>query len=307
LLISPLKVKEKIIGVINMADKPFHKSYSSGDMKLLASISSQAALSIYNSMLIRELKENERIQKEMEIAEAVQKNLLPAKAPEISGIDLAGRCLSAKRVGGDYYDFFPTPGEGGLGIVIADISGHSVSAAIMMAITRGLLQSEAIRNNGPATLLADVNRLLFHDLESSELFITMIYASYCPKRRSISLSNGGHNPPLLFRARSKRPEFLESDGMAIGFLPEVAFEERRLRLHRGDLLVLYTDGIIEAEDPHGNPFGMDRFISLLAKNRGRSSGDVLEKSYQAVLKYIGQDDPHHVQEDDITLVVMKVL
>jgi len=304
LLMSPLKVKEKVIGLINLADKPSERAYHAGDLKLLSAISSEAALSIYSSVLIRDLKENERIQKEMEIAETVQRNLLPREAPDIPGVEFAGHCVPAKRVGGDYFDFFPDS-EGTVGILVADVSGHSISSGIMMAITRGLLQSEAIRNKSPSQLLRDVNRILFKDLVSSELFITMVYFLYSPEGRWLSFVNGGHNPPVLLRAGSDEPELLDADGMAIGFLPDVEFEEKGWELAPGDLLVAYTDGLVEAENEQGTPFGMDRLLHYIQGARHGPAAEILEGLLQAAMEHIGGEDPQSAQRDDITLVVLK--
>ena len=304
LLMSPLKVKEKVIGLINLADKPSERAYHAGDLKLLSAISAEAALSIYSSILIRDLKENERIQKEMEIAETVQRNLLPREAPDIPGVEFAGHCVPAKRVGGDYFDFFPDS-EGNVGILVADVSGHSISSGIMMAITRGLLQSEAIRNKSPSQLLRDVNRILFNDLVSSELFITMAYFLYSPESRWLSFVNGGHNPPVLLRAGSDEPELLDADGMAIGFLPDVEFEEKGWELAPGDLLVAYTDGLVEAENEQGTPFGMDRLLHYIRGARHEPAAEILEGLLEAAMEHIGGEDPQSAQQDDLTLVVLK--
>ena len=305
LLLSPLKVKERVIGIINLADKPSEGAYHAGDLKLLSAISSQAALAIYNSMLIRDLKENERIQKEMEIAGEVQRNLLPRHAPRIPGVELVGRCVSAKRVGGDYYDFFPAP-EGGVGVVVADVSGHSIGSGIMMSITRGLLQSEALRSQSPGELLKNVNRLLFEDLSSSDLFITMAYFTFDPCTRRLCLASGGHNPAALLRQKGESPLLLDADGMAIGLLADVDFEERHWELSTGDLLVVYTDGLVEAADPGGVPFGTDRFLAYVQKVRDRPAAEILDGLYKAVWEHIGVRDPQNAQQDDITLVILKV-
>ncbi len=304
LLASPLKVKEKVIGVINLADKPGEKAYHAGDLKLVSAISSEAALSIYNSILIRDLKENERIQKEMEIAETVQKNLLPRRAPEIPGVEFAGRCLPAKQVGGDYFDFFPDSEEN-VGFVVADVSGHSISSGIMMAITRGLLQSEAVQGKRPRRLLQDVNRILYDDLVSSELFITMVYFLYSPGTRRLAYANGGHNPPVLLRAENEDPELLDADGMAIGLLPGVEFEEKEKELSPGDLLVVYTDGLVEAENARGTPFGLPRLLDRIREDRHKPAAQILQGLLQAVWGHIGGPDPQDRQQDDLTLVVLK--
>lgn len=305
LLMSPLKVKERVIGIINLADNPSRRVYDAGDLKLLSTISTEAALSIYTSELIREIKENERIQREMEIAETVQQNLLPRHAPVVPGLDLAGRCVPARQVGGDYFDFFSSL-DGGVGVVVADVSGHSIGSGIMMAITRGLLRSEAVRSRSPRELLSDVNRILYNDLVSAELFITMAYVCYRQEDRRLAFANGGHNPPILFRVGAGEPELLDAEGMAVGILPDVDFEERSWQLGPGDLLVLYTDGLVEAEDRGGVPFGMDRLIGRLRQARERTVERILEEVFQDVWRHIGGQDPRNAQQDDITLVVLRV-
>jgi serine phosphatase RsbU (regulator of sigma subunit) len=242
----------------------------------------------------------------MEIAETVQQNLLPRKAPDIPGVEFAGHCVPAKKVGGDYFDFFPNP-DGDVGIVVADVSGHSIGSGIMMAITRGLLQSEAIRNKRPPRLLQDVNRILFNDLVSSELFITMAYFLYSPEGRRLAYANGGHNPPVLFRAGSDEPQLLDAEGMAIGFLPHVEFEEKGWELVPGDLLVAYTDGLVEAESVAGTPFGMERLIDCVKKDRHKPAAEILQGLLQAAREHIGGEDPRDAQQDDLTLVVLKAV
>jgi phosphoserine phosphatase RsbU/P len=305
MLVSPMKVKEKIIGLINLADKPAHRPYNAGDLKLLSAISSQAALSVHNSLLIKDLKENERFLKEMEIAEALQKNLIPRESPRVPGIELAGRCVPAKEVGGDYFDYFPCP-DGSVGIVVADVSGHSISSGIMMAITRGLLKSEGLHTQNPGRVLNDVNRILFSDLVSSELFITMIYFSYQPAQRTLSFANGGHNPPVLLRSGREQAEWLDADGMGIGFMEDVTFEQKTCLLEPNDILVLYTDGIMEAENADQEQFGMERFLGHLQSLRNRSSQEILDGLYRAVMSHMGGTHPLQRQQDDITLVVLKV-
>ncbi len=305
LLACPLKVKDRVIGMIGLSGKPFGQPYHSGHLKLLSSICSQAALSIYTSMLIRELKQNERIQKEMEIAEQIQRNLFPGNEKRIPGIDLAGRCIPARNVGGDYYDFFQKPGQQGVDIVVADISGHGIGAAIMMAMSRGILQSEALRYKSPSKLVDAFNSFLFQDLASSEHFLTMLYLSYCSTTKRLSFCNAGHTMPVVLRAGSQTPEVLKSEGIAIGVLEHISCEEKSIALCPGDLVVAYTDGLIEAHDPSGRQFGMDRFIETLKRYRQCDTPELIHRTLDAVLSYMGTDRPEYAQDDDITIVARK--
>jgi serine phosphatase RsbU (regulator of sigma subunit) len=176
----------------------------------------------------------------------------------------------------------------------------------MMAITRGLLKSEGLHTQSPGRVLNDVNRILFSDLVSAELFITMVYFSYRPDQRTLSFANGGHNPPVLLRSGRDEAELLDADGMGIGFMEEVTFEEKTSRLEPNDILVLYTDGIMEAENADREQFGMERFLGHLKSLRERSSEEILEGLYRAVISHMGGTSPLQRQQDDITLVVLKV-
>lgn len=306
LLLSPLKVKEKVLGILSLADKPGSSSYQASEWKLLAAISAQAAMAIHNSLLVRELQENERIRKEMEIAGEIQENLLPRGSPRLEGVDIASRCVSARRLGGDAYDFFEMP-DGKLGVVVADVSGHTVGSAILMSFVRGVLRIEALRTRSPARLLESVNRLLYEDLCAAEQFLTMSYFAYDGKEGLLTYSCAGHPPAVLLKAEGRsEPELIAAEGMAMGLLPQVEFEEKRIRLQSGDILALYTDGVLEARDPHGEPFGLDRLVWRLRDARGRRSAEILEDIFDAVQMHLAGSDPRARQQDDATVVVFQV-
>lgn len=306
LLLSPLKVKEKILGILSLADKPGGSAYQAGELKLLTAISAQAALAIHNSLLVRELQENERIRKEMEIAGEIQENLLPRRSPRLPGVDLAGRCVSAKRLGGDAYDFFEMP-DGKLGVVVADVSGHSVGSAILMSFVRGVLRTAALRTGSPARLLEAVNELLYEDLCASEQFLTMSYFTYDAKDGLLTYSCAGHPPAVFLRAgRRSEPALIQADGMAIGLVPKVEFEEKQILFHPGDVLALYTDGVLDARDAHGEPFRLDRFVSALRKALGRGSAEILETAFDAMRSHVAGPDPRAGQQDDATVVIFQV-
>lgn len=305
LILSPLKVKENVLGILSLADRPGRNAYQAGELKLLSAVSAQAALAIHNSLLVRELQENERIRKEMEIAGEIQENLLPRRSPRLDGVDLAGRCVSAKRLGGDAYDFFEMP-DGKLGVVVADVSGHSVGSAILMSFVRGVLRTEALRTRSPAKLLEAVNRLLYEDLCASEQFLTMSYFTYDARKSLLTYSCAGHPPAVLLKGeRRAGPVLIQAEGMAIGLVPAADFEERQIRFHPGDVLALYTDGVLDARDTRGEPFGLDRFVSALGKARGRWSAEILESVFDSVRMHLAGPDPWARQQDDATVVIFQ--
>jgi len=301
MICSPMQVKGKKIGVINATHKISGKMFTTGDLKLLSAIASMAAVSIYNSRLVEALKDSERMKRELEIAESIQKGLLPRQVPRVEGVELAGRCQSAKNVGGDYYDFLQGE-DGSLGIIIADVSGHNVGSALMMAIARSVLRSEFLRNGSPAEMLTAANRILFPDMDAAGLFLTLFIANYNPNSKVLRFANAGHNPPFLYRLIKDTFLPLDTEGMVIGVVEEMGFEERQINLHRGDILVFYTDGLIEAVDSKGNRFGIERLRSLVRRNSDIPAEEILNKIYAEVSQYSRDMD----QYDDITTVIMKV-
>lgn len=298
----PLKVKERVLGVMNMAKKRSQEMFTAGDLKLLSAIASQTAISIYNSQLVEELKESERIKRDMEIAQRIQTSLLPKEPPPFKGVELVGRCVPAKNVGGDYYDFFNIS-EDELGIVIADVSGHSVGAALVMAATRTVLRSEVFQNSDPSVVLAGTSAVMYGDLAAAELFITMFYMRYNGKTGVLTYANGGHNLPFIYRVEDGQCITIDADGMLLGVLEDVHFDQDRVNLNTGDILVLYTDGVTEAANSAGEQFGEDRLYRIVQQNSGMTAQGLLDEIYRHVYQHSGDV----AQYDDITMVVMKVI
>jgi len=300
MIFSPMNLEKRVMGVINMTDKKTSDMFTSGDLRLLSSIASQAAVALYNIRLIEEVKDAERVKREMEIAQQIQMGLLPNQPPKLPGLELAGRCLPATQVGGDYYDFFPDT-EQKLGLVIADVSGHSVGAALMMAAARSTLRSEVIARKSPAKILADTNFALYDDLTRAELFITMFYAEYEVTTKILRYSNGGQNCPIVLR--DGRCTDLDTDGMLIGVMKSVEFEEKTMRLEPNDFVIFYTDGVVEAKNKDGQMFTIERLRNVIeTADRRASAGELLERIYAEIGQYSG----NALRSDDITVMVLKI-
>ncbi len=299
LICAPIQAKDRMIGVIAMGRKRQGEMFTAGDLKLLSAIASLAAVSIYNSQLVAELRDSEGVKRELEIAQSIQMGLLPSEPPCVPGVDLAGRCVPATNVGGDYYDFFVRP-DGAVGIVIADVSGHSVGAALMMAVARSAIRSEAKHHASPAEVLRMVNETLFEDLDRAELFISAFYAHYDPKSQILRFANGGHCPPVVWSERDGTME-IDAEGMLIGVLPQVEFQPGERQLHPGDVVVFYTDGVIEAQNPRGERYGAERLHRLVQGVHSETSAEILEAVSSDVANFcVGRP-----QSDDITLVILK--
>ncbi|MDO9538653.1 MAG: SpoIIE family protein phosphatase [Methanocalculus sp.] len=243
--------------------------------------------------------ERERLSKELEIARTIQESFLPDRAPTIPGFDLSARSIPALFVGGDFYDFIPIS-EGRYGLVIADVSGKGVSAALFMALSRTLVRASTADEPSPASAIIHANRMIFEDSKTS-MFVTLFYAILDSRERTLTYVNAGHNPPVFIRGDDASITLLKAEGIALGVLEEIQLETVTVPLHEGDLLVLYTDGVTEAENSSNDLYGEERLEELMGRIRGTTSAEIIASIIEDIRKFAG-DAP---QSDDITLLVMK--
>ena len=265
---------EPPIGVLSVFSRSIVGLFTQPFIDLLTSLAGQLAQAIKIDSEIKAkererrqkdaaLLENVRVTREMEIAKQIQLSLLPPSPPDLRGALLACRCIPATHVGGDYYDFFRR-GENVIDIVIADVSGHSVGAALIMAETRSVLRAQFHATNSTCDILAMLNEELYEDLSSAELFITMFYVKYDMESRLLTYASAGHNRPLIFRPGSSSCEELDAEGLILGVKRDVLFEENTMQLHEGDVLLMYTDGVTEAQNVSGELFGERRLCAILS-------------------------------------------
>jgi len=254
---------------------------------------------------IRRITERERMQKELEIARHVQMKLLPKESPRLPGYDVAGICIPATEVGGDYFDFINL-GRGKLGIAVGDVSGKGVSAAIYMTLTKGILQSHVGFDDSPVTVLGRVNSLIYRTIEKG-IFVSLFYAVLDTSSRELIYSRAGHNPGILLKSDSENFESLHPPGMALGLdegeLFSSVIEESTVSLSSGDVLVFYTDGITEAMNVGEEEYGEERLTKCISDNSHLSSKQMVDQITADVNRFAGSQPQH----DDITLVVMRVL
>lgn len=255
---------------------------------------------------VTEKRRAEEQRRELEIAKQIQLSLLPKGPLHVAGARVAGICLPAADVGGDYFDFFQSSADT-LDMLIADVSGHSVGAALVMAELRSALKAETLRlreepvGHSVPRILRTLNELLFEDLNNANLFISMFYLRYHTTTRQLYYTNGGHNRPLLMRVGAERCEPLDTEGMILGVRRNVEFEVQCETLNAGDALALYTDGITEAQDAAGEFFGESRLCELLSRHRRETPEHVIEKILAALRDHCA-GDPFN---DDISLVVLR--
>jgi serine phosphatase RsbU (regulator of sigma subunit) len=246
-------------------------------------------------------QQQQAIQAEVDLAASVQRGLLPTAPPELPGVELAGQCAPAANVGGDYFDYL-LDAHGRLVLLVADVAGHSISSALLMAMARSILRREIGHAPGPAKLLDATNRTLFADLVNAELFITAFCAVYDPREGELQYANAGHNHPLLRRARDGAVEELDTEGVTLGILEDGGYEESSTSLEPGDLLLLYTDGVVEAAGPEQDQFGDERLSELMARSDGANPVELI----QGVLDAVQAHADGQAQSDDVTLVALRV-
>lgn len=304
---------EAPLGVIAVFSKSIPGLFTKEFIELLESLAGQLAQSVTITREIeakerertekeQALLQNARIKRDMEIAQQIQLSLLPHGPPDLFGVDIEGRCISAAHVGGDYYDFFLRD-EHTVDLLIADVSGHSVGAALIMAEVRTLLRPQVNSVQSACSILKLLNSQLYDDLTRAELFITMFYAKYNSATGRLSFANAGHNRPLVFRNGDTNCIELDADGLIIGVKPSVIFEERSIELLKGDVLLFYTDGLTEATDAQGDSFGVERVCNHLQAVRNLPSRAIIDSFYSAVTEFTGLE----TFQDDISLVVLKIL
>lgn len=252
---------------------------------------------------VSERRRAEEERHELEIAKQIQLSLLPKAPLRLRGIEVAGVCVPAT-VGGDYFDFF-SYGDN-LDLVIADVSGHSVGAALIMAEMRSTLKAEIRRDrNRPADIaeiLNALNDVLHSDLSGADLFITMFYLRYELETRRLSYANAGHNRALLLRRQGSSCLQLDADGLILGIKRDVAFEEKSLILQPGDLLLLYTDGMTEAQNEAGEFFGLARLCAAFSAHRALPPETMLQILLDELRLFRGQGS----FQDDISMVAVRV-
>ena len=243
------------------------------------------------------LRVKESLEREVEIAREVQRELLPRGYPLVRGLEIAGACIPAIGVGGDYYDFLPLQDER-IGLVIADVSGKGIPAALLMAGLQASVRSLALPGVPPCEINRRLNDML-HQSTSASRYATLFFGLYDPCDRSLHYSNAGHFPPIHIGAHGAA--YLSQGGLPIGLMPSSLYGEGRRELGLGDLLALYTDGVVEAPNGNGEEFGNARLVELLTRYHEEPLSELLSRVIDAVDSWSGGGVPH----DDITLVLAR--
>src|SRR5881227_1278978 len=297
-LAVPLGVGENVFGII-YADSPIAEGrFTEDHLKVLTTLASVAAIRVENARLTEEQLERERLERELQVASEIQQRFLPATAPQIEGYELQGISFPCYEIGGDYYDFIQRD-DGKMIVALGDVSGKGTAAALLMSSLHAAVHAHAETHESIAAAISAVNRYLVESIPPNR-FVTLFYAELDPKVGSLAFLNAGHNPPLIVHAGGTM-EQLASGGLPLGILPNADFREGRTRLHPGDVLVIYSDGVSEAVNPKGEEFGPTRLYETVARNLDASAAGIRDRIESALTKFC-QGTP---AADDITLVICK--
>ena len=314
---TAILVKNAERGRLYVFSRAVDYAWTETRQKLVRLVADQTAVAIENDELTVELRKKERLDRELEIGAEIQLQLLPRQCPKLRGAELAARCQTANRVGGDYYDFIPIyrnrlrsvkPGANEAGrwsVSIGDVMGKGVPAGLIMTMLRGMLRAEVLNGHSPARILQHLNQVMYADLENSNRFVTLFYSEYEPQTQMLSYSNAAHNPPLLWQASTDAIKRLDTLGMLIGLDADTHYQDAQIQLHPGDTLIYYTDGFTDAANRSGDRFDEENLTRAFhwACRHCESPQEILEHLFAQVQQFIGADNRNG---DDMTLIVMRI-
>lgn len=293
----------RLAGLLALAERLSEESYSREDRRLLSSVAGQAGIALENIRLAERMVERLEVERrasyEMEIAQQVQSRLFPQVMPRLRTLEYAGGCRQARAVGGDYFDFLDlAPGR--VALVLADVAGKGISAALLMATLQASLRSQHAAMGDPARVLCAVNRV-FYPSAAPNRFATVFYGEYDDATRRLRYVNCGHNAPALLRSDG-RVERLHATATVLGLFEEFACAVAEVAVEPGDVLLVFSDGASEAWSDKGEEYGEERLIQAALSHRGRPVPEMIEAITRDVQVFSGAE-----QEDDLTLVVARAL
>ncbi len=303
---APLVRNDKILGIIHLDTFEQARAFNKDDCDLLTAIAMQAALAIENARLVKEMAEKERLKYEMNVAASIQKQLLPKRLPRSTEVEVYGKMIPAKELGGDYFDFMDE-GEGQFHICIGDVSGKGLPAGIVMVMARSYFRPLTRVHKSPRQILCEANRLLYGDVPRGT-FMSAMMLYWSDEEKKFHWSGAGHEHLLVYHAKTRKTEPVKAGGCVLAAVRDADrhFLDHELELEQGDALVLYTDGVTEAKNPQDQFFCQPndlRPLLQLVSNYGHlpTAKDLLEAILWELKTYMRDAE----QADDITLVTIK--
>jgi sigma-B regulation protein RsbU (phosphoserine phosphatase) len=296
-MVAPIISNDEVIGVFDLESDQLN-AYDDDDLQVLLLLASQVAIIIEKVMLHEQLVEKKRIEGQLEVARQVQLELLPGHDPHIEGFDISAYNFPTEEVSGDYYDWVRIYDDQ-VGIVVADVSGKGVPAALLMAFLRASLRSAIHVGYAPNVSMAKVNYLLWESIERNQ-FVTAFYGVLDATNKTLAYTNAGHNPPLLMDSDGTT-RYIERGGLPLGMFKDTRYYEYYLAVEPGQILVLYTDGVTEATSPDGEEYGRERLENTVRQHRELRSRDLINFLHKDIMSWTGSIGAG----DDITFFIIK--
>ncbi|MEP6568494.1 MAG: GAF domain-containing SpoIIE family protein phosphatase [Acidobacteriota bacterium] len=298
-MVTPIISNTEVIGVFDLESDELN-AYSEDDLEVLMLLASQVAIIIEKVMLHEQLIEKQRLEGQLEVARQVQLELLPPRDPQLEGYDISAYNFPTEEVSGDYYDWVKIYDDQ-IGLVIADVSGKGVPAALLMAFLRASLRAATHIGYSPHISMAKVNYLLWESIERNQ-FVTAFYAILDVTNKTLTYTNAGHNPPVLLK-RNGDYSFIDRGSIPLGMFRDTRYHEYYLTTEPGDVLLLYTDGATEAQNRAGEEFGRERLAQAVKANSKLGARELIAAVETEVLKWTDGHGP----TDDVTFFVIKAL
>ena len=295
-----IRADGRVIGVINLeADRV--NGYNTRDLELLTMFASLAASAIDHTLLYRQVMRQRRVESELELARKVVEDLMPKSFPLVKDFDIYGTMIPFREVGGDYLDYIDSISER-LVVMVADVSGKGLAAALIMIAFRAYFHATVINELAMRVVMARVNRLV-HETTSGERFITCFYGLIDPENKRLLYISAGHNPPLLLRGDGTSEYLERGGGLPLGIFETSRYSESVVEFRPGDVLVMYTDGVVEARNTNDEEFGVKRLEEVVRASSSKRAHEIVRAITNAVDEY---SDEVGGPEDDLTVSVIKV-
>lgn len=295
-----LNQEKKIIGVIQALNKKNKRGFSDSELPLFQALANQAAIAIENARLHEEEKQKMLLEQKLDLARSIQTGFVPKEPPEIPGYQVAGFTKPAAWVGGDYYDFITSNRNGNNIFAVADVTGKGIPASLLMASVRSVLRAQ-IENDHSLTKTIDlVNKSIYRDTPMDK-FITLFCGELDSSSHRFSFVNAGHTDAYHIDYENNEITNLREGGLMLGIMEDTPFEQASISLKPGQQIVIYSDGIDEAQNARGDLYGEIRFKEWLLKNRDYAPSETIDRLISDVSDFRESDKQH----DDITLIVIK--
>ena len=297
LLSAPLMVRSKLIGILTIYNKKQGSEFTGQDQRLLSIIATQSAQVVENARLHEEEEALKKMKHELELAAKIQKQLLPDEKPEIEGYGLCGRNITARSVGGDYFDFFPLDDKR-WAICLGDVSGKGMPASLLMSNMQALLRGQVIYEPSPGKLLKNANRQFYRSTDV-EKFVTFFLGILDTESHTFHYSSGGHEYPFLLHADDGFDR-LKTGGLPLGVMDNQEYREESVQLEPGDKLVIFSDGIIDSRNEEDERFGEGRLKQILLDENINTGEQLMDHAFTASIEHNANPQPF----DDMTMIVL---